>query len=88
MNHGFTVSCASIRPSTSVIGSLRLITPSPCGLGRYQPQTSSDLSLGSYISARDLEAMVYIIHIYMCTFFLFLYYNMYTWCRQMFAERE
>ena len=63
MNHGFTVFYANIRPSTSVIGSLRLIMPSPCGVGRYQLHTSADLGLGSYIGAKDLKAMVYILHI-------------------------
>ena len=39
----------NIRPSSSVIGSLPLINPSPFGLGVYQWQTSSDFGLGSYI---------------------------------------
>ena len=41
-------------------------TPSPYGLGCYQLQSYDDLSLGLYISAIDLEAMVYIIHIHVC----------------------
>ena len=40
---------AYILPETKVRGSLRLITPSPCGLGRYQPQTSDVRGRGSYI---------------------------------------
>ena len=37
-----TVYSTNIRPSSSVIGSLPLINPSPFGLGVYQWQTSSD----------------------------------------------
>ena len=58
MNHGFMAYCASVQPLTSVIRSLLLIPPSPYGIERYQLQTSTHLSLGSYSSAIDLKAII------------------------------
>ena len=59
-----TVYSTNIQLSSSVIGSLPLINPSPFGLGVYQWQTSSDFGLGSYICGIHLLAVVYILYIY------------------------
>ena len=55
MKHGFTDYSANIWPLILVIGSLWLTNPESASI--------TNLGLGLYIGAVDLQAMVYILHI-------------------------